>query len=322
MSNVLILSNKDEDTHVKGLVTELDKLGHSWVLFDPGDFPARVQFTAFVSSRERTSSVSVDGARLFFEDITSIWYRRPTPIIPRKDLPALEKTFIEREANAGLWGWLRGMSALWVNHPDAIRAAGHKPQQLQLAQSLGLTIPRTLLTNDAEAFKAFYEECHGNIIYKLMGYPWYKDSAALPISTYTTRVPKDMVEQAHRVTATAHLFQEFIEKQCDLRAIVIGNDVFATEIHGLSEETYVDFRVDYSKLRYAPHHLSDHVREALLSINQAYHLSYSAIDLVFTPDGRYVFLELNAVGQFGWLEGRTGFPLYHTLAKLLGTSAS
>jgi len=85
---------------------------------------------------------------------------------------------------------------------------------------------------------------------------------------------------------------------------------------------YVDFRVDYSRLRYAPHHLPDHLRKALLSINQAYHLAYSAIDLVFTPDGRYVFLELNAIGQFGWLEGRTGFPLYHTLAKLLGTSTS
>jgi hypothetical protein len=28
-------------------------------------------------------------------------------------------------------------------------------------------------------------------------------------------------------------------------------------------------------------------------------------------------LELNALGQFGWLEGRTGVPLYHKLATLL-----
>jgi hypothetical protein len=42
-------------------------------------------------------------------------------------------------------------------------------------------------------------------------------------------------------------------------------------------------------------------------------LAYSAIDLLYAPDGRYIFLELNAVGQFGWLEGRTGIPLYATL---------
>lgn len=298
---------------------ELDKLGHSWILFDPGDFPARVQFTASLNNDTKHSSISIDGTKLFLEDITSVWYRRPTAIASKEDIPALEKTFIEREANAGLWGWLRGVNAFWVNHIDAIRAAGHKPQQLQLAQSLGLPIPRTLITNDTDAFEKFYEDCHGNVIYKLMGYPWYMDSTGLPTTAYTTRVPWEMLEQSHRVTTTAHLFQEFVEKQCDLRAILIGDDVFATEIHGLSEETYVDFRTDYSKLRYAPHQLPDHIREALLAINCAYHLHYSAIDLVYTPDERYVFLELNPAGQFGWLEGRTGVPLYHTLAKLLGS---
>jgi glutathione synthase/RimK-type ligase-like ATP-grasp enzyme len=90
-----------------------------------------------------------------------------------------------------------------------------------------------------------------------------------------------------------------------------------TEIYPLSDATRVDFRADYNALRYAPHTcLPDQVREALLAINRTYRLAYSAIDLVYTPEGRYVFLELNAVGQFGWLEGRTGIPLYTKLAKL------
>jgi hypothetical protein len=319
MSKVLILSNEAEDTHVYVLVDELDKLGHPWVLVDPGDFPRSIHFSAHLDGQTKTGTILLkDGTRLFLEEITSIWYRRPTPIIPEEHLSALEKTFIEREANAGFWGWLRGQRAFWVNHPDAIRGAGHKPHQLRLAQSLGLAIPKTLITNEPEAFKRFYAGCQGRVIYKLMGYPWYKDSADVPISTFTALVPADMLEQAHRISATAHLFQEFIEKQCDLRAIIIGDEVFVTEIYPLSETTRVDFRADYSALRYAPHdRLPDTIREALLSINRFYRLAYSAIDLVYTPDGRYVFLELNAVGQFGWLEGKTGAPLYHTLAKLL-----
>lgn len=323
MNNILILSNEAEDAHVHGLVAELEKLGHAWTLIDPGDFPHSLSFSAQLQDQAKTSSlVRSNGTRLSLEEISSVWYRRPTPITPGEHLSTLEKTFVEREAIAGLWGWFRGLQAFWVNHPDAIRAAGHKPQQLQLAQSLGLAIPKTLITNEPEMFKQFYEECNGQVIYKLMGYPWYKDSAELPISTYTTLVPKEMVEQAHRVAATTHLFQAFLEKQCDLRAILIGNEVFVTEIYGLSDQTRVDFRTDYSALRYAPHHqLPDPVREALLAINRFYHLAYSAIDLVYTLDGRYVFLELNAVGQFGWLEGRTGMPLYETLAKLLITRA-
>ena len=318
MGTILILTHLDEDVHAQRMVAELDQLGHRWQVFDPGDFPARVSMMASLNG-DKASSLTINGTRIWLEEISSVWYRRPSSITAPETLPALERTFIEREATAGLWGWLRGIDALWVNPIDAIRAAGHKPHQLQLAKHLGLAIPRTLITNEPEALEAFYHECQGKVIYKLMGYPWYQDGAELPLSAFTSRVPRDMLKEAHRVAATAHLFQEFVEKRCDLRAIVIGDEVFTTEIYGLTEETVVDFRVDYSQLRYAPHQLPDMLREALLAMNRAYQLVYSAIDLVLTPDGRYVFLELNAVGQFGWLEGRTGVPLYRTLAQLLHT---
>ena len=45
---------------------------------------------------------------------------------------------IEREARAGVWGLLRTLECVWVNHPDAIREAAHKPHQLALAHRLGL----------------------------------------------------------------------------------------------------------------------------------------------------------------------------------------
>ncbi len=314
----LILSNLTDDTHVHRLVAEFDQLGHPWVVFDPGYFPEKVHISATIGNAIRKSSLLLsDGTRIFLEDITSVWYRRPTRILPRDDLPGMEQTFILREANAGIWGWLRGLQAFWVNHPDAVRAAGHKPEQLQRAATFGLAIPRSLVTNEPEAFKQFYEECNGSIIYKLMGYPWYTDKNELPISTYTCLVPRELLKEAHRVTATAHLFQEFIVKRCDIRVTIIGEEVFATEIHPLSEETQIDFRADYGKLYYAPHTLPDHMREKLLSLTRSYHLAYAGIDLLLTPEGRYVYLELNALGQFGWLESRTGVPLYHRLARLL-----
>ncbi|MGH2508911.1 MAG: MvdC/MvdD family ATP grasp protein, partial [Ktedonobacteraceae bacterium] len=133
MDKILILSNEAEDAHVHGLVAELEKLGHAWTLIDPGDFPQSLSFSAQLQDQIKTSSLVLsNGTRLSLEEITSVWYRRPTPITPGEHLSTLEKTFVEREAIAGVWGWLRGLQAFWVNHPDAIRAAGHKPQQLQL----------------------------------------------------------------------------------------------------------------------------------------------------------------------------------------------
>ena len=44
---------------------------------------------------------------------------------------------------------------------------------------------------------------------------------------------------------------------------------------------------------------------------------YAAIDLLYTVERRYIFLELNAVGQLGWLEEPTGLPLFASLAQFL-----
>ena len=46
-------------------------------------------------------------------------------------------------------------------------------------------------------------------------------------------------------------------------------------------------------------------------------LRYGAIDMVFTPDGRYVFLEINPNGQYLWIEYQTGMPISDAICDLL-----
>ena len=46
-------------------------------------------------------------------------------------------------------------------------------------------------------------------------------------------------------------------------------------------------------------------------------LCYGAIDMVLTPDGRYVFLEINPNGQYLWIELATGLPISDAICSLL-----
>ena len=48
-----------------------------------------------------------------------------------------------------------------------------------------------------------------------------------------------------------------------------------------------------------------------------YGLCFGAIHMIVTPEGDYVFLELNPHGQWAWLELLTGIPLSDTPADLL-----
>jgi glutathione synthase/RimK-type ligase-like ATP-grasp enzyme len=46
-------------------------------------------------------------------------------------------------------------------------------------------------------------------------------------------------------------------------------------------------------------------------------LNYGAIDIILTPDGRHVFLELNPSGEFFWLERAPGLSISEAIADLL-----
>ncbi len=92
----------------------------------------------------------------------------------------------------------------------------------------------------------------------------------------------------------------------ELRVTIIGDELFAAEIDSQSREsTSVDWR-NWSDggidIPYRKATLPADIAERCMMLVRSYHLNFSAIDLILTPDGRYVFLENNPNGQFMWVE--------------------
>jgi hypothetical protein len=50
-------------------------------------------------------------------------------------------------------------------------------------------------------------------------------------------------------------------------------------------------------------------------------LNFASLDMIVTPDGEFVFLELNPNGQWLWLEYELGLPLVASMADLLTSDA-
>ncbi|WP_027946204.1 MvdC/MvdD family ATP grasp protein [Amycolatopsis taiwanensis] len=59
------------------------------------------------------------------------------------------------------------------------------------------------------------------------------------------------------------------------------------------------------------------VDEAALRDIRGIEHTYGALDFVIGPDDTWTFLEINAAGQYGWIEVETGAPLTDQLADLL-----
>ena len=121
------------------------------------------------------------------------------------------------------------------------------------------------------------------------------------------------------------IVQEYIPKQLELRVIVVGERVFtcAIDSQALPEST-VDFRAldNYDqKLKHTIHTLPDDIAERCVQHVKDLGLEYGAIDLILTPEGEYVYLELNTTGAWYWLEEQTGLPIAEAIADHLITGA-
>ena len=68
---------------------------------------------------------------------------------------------------------------------------------------------------------------------------------------------------------------------------------------------------------YAPHELPEPLRQRLFGLMRTMCLTYGAVDLRLTPEGDYVFLEINPAGQFLYIELATGQPIAAELARQL-----
>jgi glutathione synthase/RimK-type ligase-like ATP-grasp enzyme len=111
--------------------------------------------------------------------------------------------------------------------------------------------------------------------------------------------------------------QRWVPKAFEVRGFVVGDRVFAAAIHAGSEASYVDWRNDYATLRYERIEPPANVAAGALACCREVGLVYGAFDFVIRPDGRWVFLECNPGGQYGWIEDAIDVPITETIADIL-----
>jgi D-alanine-D-alanine ligase-like ATP-grasp enzyme len=51
-------------------------------------------------------------------------------------------------------------------------------------------------------------------------------------------------------------------------------------------------------------------------------LRFGALDFLVTPEGEWVFLEINPNGQWAWIEENTGLPITSAIADILAGEAT
>jgi glutathione synthase/RimK-type ligase-like ATP-grasp enzyme len=318
---MILILTEALDPHAAHVAEKLQERGADFMRFNPAQFPSQAEVSlAYSSLGESAYTLRVAGKQIDLDRLDAVWYRRPeNPVSHTEIADKPIHDFVAAESKTFMQDVWNSLDCLWVPAPGpVIQQAQLKASQLKTAISLGFDLPPTLFTNSPHDFLEFYRQHNGNIVSKMAGFS-LSSSMGQTLCRYTEVVSKRDVGYAHSVRYCPIIFQAYVPKRVELRITVVGKEVFAAEIHSqASNHTRHDWRrYDNYKTIYLPHDLPKALEQRCVQLVERLGLCYGAIDMILTPDGKYIFLEINPNGQYLWIEYATGLRISDAICDLL-----
>ncbi|KUJ69662.1 alpha-L-glutamate ligase [Streptomyces albus subsp. albus] len=318
---VLVLTRPTDST-ADLVIAELSDRGVPVHRLDPAEFPESLATSARIGPGLRDWWGHLHGQHrgLSLTEVRSVYYRRPGRYRLHPEMPEEDARWAASEARSGFGGLLAALPCRWVNHPYRNKVAGVAPVALATAARCGLRIPETIVTNDPTEARRFISTLPGKVAaYKALGTAAPSDDHdGRPRALWTTQVRADEVDDS--VARTAHQFQEWVDKQYEVRMTAVGDHLFASEIHAGSKASRIDFRTDYDSLTYKTCDVPDDVAGGVRGLMAAFDLRYVALDFLVNQRGHWYLIDVNPGGQWAFIPDLRG-PISRALADLLeGTS--
>ena len=311
----IVIVSQIDDPHADDGILALERQGYEAIRLNTDDLPANTRISLnYGGGRDFSAAIEIltNGRRLEADQIRSVWWRRPAWFGLPADLSLQEREFATDEVDHALRGLWAALDCYWISHPEHIRQASWKGEQLLRAARFGFRVPRTLITTDPDEAREFFAAVRGQMIFKVMSDPFlgaaamsrkYPEEELAPYQTMTTLITESELDLLDSVRLVPCLFQEYVPKAVEIRVTVIGDELFAAEIHSQDDErTALDWRHYEVEIPYLEAKLPTEVADRCLALVKSYGLNFSALDLIVTPDGEYVFVENNPNGQFMFIE--------------------
>lgn len=252
------------------------------------------------------------GSAVEVASLGAIWWRRPSgnswnraaPVLPQlADEAAID--LVRNDCLATFLGIVgTAFRGVWVSDPDAHRHAENKLRQMHAAQQAGLRIPRTLVSQNPDAIRAFCAR-QPTIVKAVAG------TNKTPLMAHT--VNDELLASDDSLRLSPAIYQERIEGRRHLRVHAFGPHIHAA----LMTCDELDWRIHLDKLRVEPHTLDEDLQQRLRHFLALMGLNMGIFDLKLDHEGQPVWLEVNPQGQFLFLEGMSDLRLADALADYL-----
>ena len=316
---VLLLTHSG-DFYTIDLVSEaLARRGVRPIRINTDLFPSSVKLSARAGDERVAQLLTEAGEPISANEVRAVWARKLGSPRLADNLDERYRLMCVGESTAALEGFLDALhDARWVNQPERQRDAENKQRQLRLAARAGLRVPRTLVTNDPAAARQFFAETGGQTVAKLLRPISVSMDASKPF-VYTNRVREEDLAGAEALRHSPMVFQELIPKAYELRVACVAGEAFAGALDASgTSRGHTDWRrAAPEECRWQRAQLPAEVATGLQTLMLELGLVFGAVDLICTPAGEHVFLEVNPSGEWGMLERDLGLPISEAIAAAL-----
>ena len=268
--------------------------------------PAAGGLTWHDDADEPVTLPTENGATVDVSQLRLVWWRRchGRPEVPDAVTDPAMRKLVVKDSLSGLRGsLLAAFTGTWISDPYATERAQNKLLQLRIARSIGLTVPRTLVSSDPDRIREFTQAQGGTVIAKTL-------TGMLGTALEAGRVRLDSLTNDDELRLAPTIYQQEIAGEDHLRVMVFGERVHAARISSAA----LDWRLA-NDMAIEPVEIDDGLRAALRQVVCRLGLRMGVFDLKITPEGHPVFLEVNPQGQFLFVEGMSDMPLTDAFAR-------
>jgi glutathione synthase/RimK-type ligase-like ATP-grasp enzyme len=325
MAKRILILTEPGDTHAYAVSEALRRKGAKVSLWHTTDFPSRSGESILIGEKKKVITLQSPQLELTEHHFDTIWNRRPAYVVDEAKLHPADRKFTDLECNIFRRSLLSLLdrNSFWVNPADAATHASRKPVQQDTAIEVGLETPDSLYTNDPQEIRKFIADQGGTIIYKPFRAITWKDEETYWLP-YTSLITADSLVRDELLSMVPGIYQALIPKAYELRVTVMGNRAIAARVNSQDTQTgQLDWRKSYHELQMEAYNLPPEIAERCSALLARLGLVFGCFDFIVTPDGRYIFLEVNEMGQFLFVEHYTKIPLLDAFSEFLiqGTTA-
>jgi glutathione synthase/RimK-type ligase-like ATP-grasp enzyme len=175
--------------------------------------------------------------------------------------------------------------------------------QLRLAGEAGLRVPETVMSNAPTAVRELFDRySEGAVCKPFVPHIWQRQGLKGAAVAETFTLTRAQLPANEVFTYAPAIYQRRIQKQLDVRAVLLGNRVYSFALR--TPGNALDWRFDAARRNLDVEMVATpaDVEKALLSFAEDSGVCFGSVDFAVDQRGDWWFLEINEQGQFLWLE--------------------